>query len=486
MLRCRGHRPVKPQAWPPNPRPRNSGGHVCEPACLDPLVRRRKLARSLSDELSALRAQLKQLGGLTVIELEQKRLDLEDEIRRRTADEAARRTEAERQLQALLDQVRDSRDRLVATEETAALQEVGVYQFSHPLQHAVAYQHRLVLLQSQIKAMCKKEGGAVLAATGWTVNGSEAQGRVMVREYSKLMLRAFNAEADTLVASLRPDKVDAAVERLRKASDTIAKLGKTMGIRIAEEYLRLRVDELRLTADYLQKKAEEKEAERVERERLREERRVHMELERERARLEKERQHYANAMAKLVAQGDMAAIDRMQHQLADVEKALADVAYREANIRAGYVYVISNIGAFGERMVKVGMTRRLDPTDRIRELSDASVPFNFDIHALFFANDAVTIETTLHARLAAQRINMVNRRREFFQATPAEVKQHLADLAGDLLEFVDLPAALEYRQSVTLRSGKVAIGTSSTVDPIGPVPSPSALNLPQSVEAGVK
>lgn len=222
-----------------------------------------------------------------------------------------------------------------------------------------------------------------------------------------------------------------------------------MQIRISTPYLQLRVRELELTADFLQKQAEEKEAERMERERLREERKVAQEIERERARLEKERQHYVNALEALVAKGDEAGAARLRGQLDDVQRAIEDVDYRAANIRAGYVYVISNIGSFGERMVKVGMTRRLDPMDRIRELSDASVPFNFDIHALFFSKDAVGIETAMHERLAELRVNIVNRRREFFRATPSEVKAHLAELAGELLQFQDVPEALEYRQGLS-------------------------------------
>jgi Meiotically Up-regulated Gene 113 (MUG113) protein len=97
--------------------------------------------------------------------------------------------------------------------------------------------------------------------------------------------------------------------------------------------------------------------------------------------------------------------------------------------------------------VKVGLTRRLEPLDRIRELGDASVPFRFDVHALFFAQDAVGIETSLHARLADRRVNRVNLRREFFYVTPVEVKEHLADLAGELLSFEETPEAVEFRQS---------------------------------------
>jgi hypothetical protein len=264
----------------------------------------------------------------------------------------------------------------VVTEDAALLQEAGVYQYRHPLTDVVAYEKELTKLSERVKEMTKKDGGAVLAATNWTVNGSVTEGRAMVRDFSKLMLRAFNAEADNLVRGLKPYKLSSAVERLEKVATTIERLGKTMQIRISTPYLKLRERELELTADFLQKQAEEKEAERLERERLREERKVQQEIERERAKLEKERQHYENALAVLVKKGDDAGAERLREQLQDVERAIVDVDYRAANIRAGYMYVISNIGSFGERMVKIGMSRRLDPLDRIRELSDASVPFN--------------------------------------------------------------------------------------------------------------
>ena len=121
---------------------------------------------------------------------------------------------------------------------------------------------------------------------------------------------------------------------------------------------------------------------------------------------------------------------------------------RAANIRAGYVYVISNIGSFGENMIKIGMTRRLDPRDRIRELGDAWVPFKFDVHAFIFSEDAVTLETQLHHRLEHRRVNQVNRRREFFRTTPADVLALLEQVAGShLIEFTEIPEALEWRAS---------------------------------------
>jgi len=271
----------------------------------------------------------------------------------------------------------------------------------------------------------------------------------MVGNYSKLILRAYNAEADNLVRGLKPYKLDSSVDRLTKVTATIEKLGKTMNIRIAEDYHDLRVRELELTADYLEKLAEEKEREREEKERLKEERKVQQEMERERARLEKERQHYENAIGALVQKGDEDGATRLREQVSDIDRRIEEVDYRAANIRAGYVYVISNLGTFGDRIVKVGLTRRLEPRDRVRELGDASVPFRFDIHALFFSDDAVGIEHALHERLADRRVNLVNRRREFFYATPQDIRDHLKDLKGDLLEFEEVPEAIEYRQSLT-------------------------------------
>lgn len=416
----------------------------------------RRMARELLSQLAGitserdkLRDQLARLGALAVVDLETRKAELEAGLRQLELEMARRREVDRAEVSRHEKRLAEVSRAIVATEDMALLQESGVYTYRHPLTDAVAYEAELDDIASQVKAMTRKDGGAILSTTSWTVNGSAVEGRAMVRDFSKLMLRAFNAEADTLVRGLKPYKLDGAIERLQKVASTIEKLGRTMQIRIAPPYLSLRIRELELTADFLNKQAEEKEAERLDRERLREERKVQQEIARERARLEKERTHYANAFEALIKKGDTVAAERLRTELDDLDKAIQEVDYRAANIRAGYVYVISNIGSFGERMVKVGLTRRLDPTERIKELSDASVPFNFDIHAVFFSRDAVGIETAVHQQLEHRRVNTVNRRREFFSATPSEVKEVLAALAGDLLQFQEIPEAIEYRQSAT-------------------------------------
>lgn len=438
---------------------RSVADHIADEDLDDvPLFGARKRARDLAAEVRQLREQRDRLGLLDVVQLEARRDELTTEIAdqqerlRNEADEAraarfrAQET-AQQEERELALRVRELRREVVVTEETVLLQEAGLYEYRHPLSDSVAYREELAALRERLKAATRKDGGAISATTDWTVNGSAAQGRAMVRDFSKLMLRAYNAEADVLVRALKPYKLNSAIDRLEKVVRTIERLGQTMDIEISEPYHRLRLRELELTADYQQRLAEEKEREREEKERLREERRAQQELERERGRLEKERQHYANALEALVAKGDEAGAARMREEIAGLERAIEDVDYRAANVRAGYVYVISNVGAFGDGIVKVGMTRRLDPLDRVRELGDASVPFRFDVHALFFSEDAVGIESKLHARLAEQRVNLVNLRREFFYATPLEVREHLVDLAGELLQFDEEAEAVEFHQS---------------------------------------
>lgn len=242
--------------------------------------------------------------------------------------------------------------------------------------------------------------------------------------------------------------MDSALDRLDTTRNTIAKLGTTMGIRVSDEYHWLRRQELELTADYLEKADQEKERQRQLREEQREQQRADAEYAREQNRLERDRDKYADALARLEAAGETQKAVEIRAQLTSVRAALDQLAYRRANMRLGWVYVISNIGAFGERMVKIGMTRRVDPMDRVRELGDASVPFRFDVHALIFSEDAVRLETMLHQRFAEQKVNRINQHREFFYVTPADVRQALAELGSQyLVEYNEQVDAPEWRMS---------------------------------------
>ena len=365
-------------------------------------------------------------------------------------------------LQAQIAKARDKRDRLMADirveaerelrselvelNDALTLQAAGVYEYHHPLETADAYKGLLIDLQARIKAAITDDR-AILASSSFSLDNSLAKGKRMVTDLGKLMLRAYNSEADNAVRTLRAGTFATAQKRLDASAESIARLAAMMDMQVNPEYHSLRIEELELTADYLAKVAEEREQAREERERLREEAKAERELAAEREQLEKERSHNENALKTLVEQGREAEATDLRARIDEIVKAIEFNDYRAANIRAGYVYVISNVGAFGPDVVKIGLTRRLEPMDRVRELGDASVPFPFDVHALFFADDAVGLETRLHQAFAERKVNQVNQRREFFFATPQQVRETLTEELGSLLEYTQEPVATEYYQS---------------------------------------
>ena len=392
----------------------------------------------------------------TNAEIETMRSEHDESMQQAEATARERQAEIDAEIEALCSERDELKAEVVSVRDTVILQEVGVYEYAHDMESAADYKAALGDLRAKMKTVVRAGDAVTSASNNWVVNGSEAKGRKMIRDMSKLLLRAYNSEADDLVAKLRPFRLEAAIDRLDKSRNAINRLGaEPMKIAITSRYHRLRVNQLKLAADWLAKKEDEKEAAKAERARLREEAKARKEIEAERLRLIKERTHYEGVIAKMrEAGGTDADVADLETQLAEINEAVLTVESRAANTRAGHVYVISNVGSFGEQMVKIGMTRRLDPLERVKELGDASVPFKYDLHALVFSDDAVGLEKTLHDRFASRRVNLVNMRREFFYLTPGEVAAELA--VGDgpeavVTEFVEEPEAAEWHMSQNTR-----------------------------------
>ena len=389
------------------------------------------------NRLNALVEGLSQFGALGLLEIQGEISKLEQ-----------LKVEASLALNNLEKEIAETKASLIETQEIAMLQEVGVYQYTSVLDTASGYSEKIAEIRSSIKDRNIANGGAIRAAQGWTVNGSTAEGSKMVKEFSKLMLRAYNGEVDDAIRTLKPFKLQAAVDRVNKVEQSIEKLGKTMQIEIDDSYHKLRVEEIRLTADFLAKKEEEKELQKEERLRLKEEEKAQKEFEREKEKLNKELQHHQAVLSKADETGNLELQEEAKAKIAEVESSISGVEERVANIRTGYVYVISNIGSFGERVLKIGLTRRIDPEERIQELSDASVPFKFDVHAIIFSVDAVSLEKQLHQELNEYRLNKVNPRKEFFSTSPAFVKELLTKLSTEsILTYKEEAEAPEWRIS---------------------------------------
>ena len=364
------------------------------------------------------------------------------------------------ELNDTMEELRKTKGQLIETNEEVLMQSFGLYTPHYTFMNADEYKARLLEIRAEQKDMVKNKT-AVSGNTNWTVNNSESKGRKMVSDMQKLLLRAFNSECDDVIEHVKYNNIEASEKRITSSRDAISKLGSIMDFSIQPKYYRLKIEELHLAFEYAQKKQQEKEEQKEARARMREEAKLAKEIEEERKKLEKEQQHYQNALQRINAQleaaseADRAAIEEKKAelvaQLNKIDKEFADVDYREANQRAGYVYVISNIGAFGENVYKIGMTRRLDPQDRVDELGDASVPFNFDVHAMIFSNDAPKLEAALHNAFADRKLNFVNQRREFFNVTLDEIKQVVRENYDKSVEFVELAPAEQYRESLKLK-----------------------------------
>lgn len=353
------------------------------------------------------------------------------------------------------------KDQLVQLDDEILVQEFGLYKPQYDFASALDYKEKLTKIRGQQKELIKQKR-AVNGSTDWTVNGNKAKGRKMVNDTQKLLLRAFNNECDDIISKVKYTNFDASLNRIYKSAETISKLGTVMNISIHQNYLDLKVKELRLAFEYRQKQQQEKEEQKAARAEQREQAKIQKEIDEQRKRVEKEQRHYQTAFEKLKLQLEqnpedadlIAKKEQLENHLADIDKALANIDYRQANMRAGYVYIISNIGAFGENVFKIGMTRRLDPQDRIDELGDASVPFNFDVHAMIFSDDAPALENALHKAFEDRKLNMVNQRREFFNVSLDEIKEVVKKNFDKTVEFIDVPDAEQYRVSMKMKESK--------------------------------
>lgn len=343
------------------------------------------------------------------------------------------------------------------------MQEFGLYKPKYDCMNSEEYSEKIKEIRNKQKSMIKNKT-ALDYFDNWQLEGSLSKGRAMNNDNMKMVLRAFNNECDSIIDKVKFNNIDKISKQINKSADAINKLNTRNRISITYEYRSLKQQELELVHEFRQKKQEEKEAIKEAREQERELAKLQKEIEEQKKKITKEQNHYLNAKETYLKQLENASedekvqletkINEINNQLDEINKNLQEIDYREVNQRAGYVYVISNIGAFGENVYKIGMTRRLNPQDRVDELSDASVPFAFDVHAMIFSNDAPTLETSLHKAFEDKRVNMVNSRKEFFNVTLEEIEEEIKKNHTELIEINKTADAEQYRETLLIKKGK--------------------------------
>jgi len=350
---------------------------------------------------------------------------------------------------------------LVLAREEHKLQAVAFYKNIYPFTTTEEFKSELIINSQKQKELIKHKQ-VVIVGTPWEVNGSQREGREMTNLNVKSMIRSYNTECDNAISSLKYSNYEIVLSRINKSLYSINKLNTKNDLIICEEYHQLKTEELKLIYELKIFEQEEKEKLRVFREEERERKKVEREIMEKTVEYNKHQKEVEKELSALhkknieTNENDMALLNKIKElydSLELIEKKRAELEYIHLVGKSGYVYIISNIGAFGEDVYKIGMTRRLEPADRIRELSGAAVPFEYDVHAMILTDDAPHLENHLHTVFRANRVNLVNNRKEFFEVKLEKIKQEVFSIVGRSVVFEDEPVGKNYYESLAIKNG---------------------------------
>jgi hypothetical protein len=336
----------------------------------------------------------------------------------------------------------------------------GLYKPHFDFNSPESYKNKIIEIRQNQKELIKAKKAAI-CNTKWNVNGNIKEGTKMTNRNTKLMLRAFNGECDSSVLKVRWNNVINLEKRISKSFEMVNRMGETNAIEIQDEYLLLKIDELRIAHEYKEKIHEEREERRKIQRDIKEETKVIKEIELARKEAEKEENKYVMLLEKAkleVNKKHGAELKSFNNRILQLETQLSKVrelkerAISRAQItKSGHVYIISNIGAFGTGVYKIGMTRRLEPIERVYELSGASVPFKYDIHGMIYSENAPQLENQLHKLFSKSRVNRANNRKEFFKVTIDEIEKEVKKI-DENIELIKTSEARQYRETLLMNN----------------------------------
>lgn len=413
--------------------------------------------QTLQSKYDGLEEKVREIGVLDLLAV--KKLIEAEEVR--LANIRAQVATAQTDLELSQSKLRTVQQQILGAEDTVQLESFSLYEPKYQFTNSIDYKNRIDEIREEQKQTARGLSAQVDGLELPVVELTKAQWKKLRKDAAKLALRSFNSESEYCVDNVKFSNVEKMAERIRRSFETCNKLLNATHIFWKDIVLERKLQELYLAHEYQLKRQEEKEAARQAREDQREQEKLEREIREARAKIEKERRHFTGALQKLQlrlgAASEQQERDDLQTRINEIssqnskldeEEKLLD--YREQNARAGYVYVISNIGAFGEGVFKIGMTRRLEPMERVDELGDASVPFRFDVHALVFSDNAPALEAKLHSHFAAGRLNKVNGRKEFFRADLKEIEAVIRANYDAVVEIIHAAPAEQYRESLRL------------------------------------
>jgi predicted transport protein len=432
--------------------------------------------RTLRTKYEDLEAKAHEVGLLDLMVI--KKQNQAEEAR--LANVQAQAAVIQSEMEAARIKLQSVQQQILGAEDTVQLESFALYEPKYQFTNSIDYKKRLDEIRADQKQTARGLSAEVDAWNSSAVELTKAEWKKLRKDALKLALRSFNSESEYCIDNVKFSNLEKMEERIRRSFESCNKLLKAINAWLTDIVLERKLQELYLAHEYQTKRQEEKEAARQAREDQREQERLEREIREARAKIDKERQHFTNVLQKLQLRLGAAddqqerkdlqiRIDEISSQNSNLDEEERLLDYREQNARAGYVYVISNIGAFGNGIYKIGMTRRLEPMDRVDELGDASVPFRFDVHALVFSDNAPALEAKLHSKFAAGRLNKVNGRKEFFHADLKEIEAVIRANYDAVVEVVHAAPAEQYRESLRLampvesiqNSERIALGQSA-------------------------
>jgi len=340
--------------------------------------------------------------------------------------------------------------------------EVGHFEVPEYLfETSLRYTEEIKRLRNQQKQLIKDKE-AISYPIDITLSVNASHDKKILDGQIKLMLSAFNIECDLLISNVNPGNFSRILERIEKTANNVEKCAADLQCGFNLRYVELKFEECKFQYQFKLKKQEEQEEQSFIKEQIREEQKAIKEYERAIAKAEKEERMYRDMLT--LARQELAKAsddERIMAELRidDLEKRLAEAEETEKRAKSmaeqtkrGHVYVISNIGSFGENVYKIGLTRRLEPMDRVKELGGASVPFSFDVHAMIYSDNAPALEASLHREFTHKRVNAVNRRKEFFRTDLFEIKDTVEKLTKGEYEFKITALAEDYYETRRLQS----------------------------------
>ncbi|CAM3297434.1 DUF4041 domain-containing protein [Vagococcus fessus] len=421
----------------------------------------------LKDDFSKMKNKKLSVEQMTVLELEEETLRQRNDLKileEKIKSKQIQYCEIEKEVNKKRDEIDILQSKVIVLEEDILMESFGLYVPKYDFASSLGYKDKLADIRLDQKQMIKDKS-AVDYFDNWTVDGSKAKGRKMSNDNIKQILRSFNNECEASINKVKYSNIQSIEKRIVKSFEQLNKINESNRLSLTNEFLNLKLNELYLAYEYERKKQDEKEELREQREREREEKALQKEIQNKKKLIDKDIKHYQNLIDELNKKIELSNSDEekelIQQQITDIgmkskerQEEKEELDYRTAHASAGYVYIISNIGAFGKDVVKIGVTRRMDPLERISELSSASVPFKFDVHALIFSYDAYKLETELHKYFDSYRINKVNNRKEFFRVPIENIKEKLKDYGELTIDFRETVDAEEYRESESLNTKK--------------------------------